>query len=82
MAGEDRCVCCGDIIPEGKQICFYCSQDKPNRQGSRDVPMIPKRESMIIGYRYRCARCAEEVRYKTDAYCPSCGQKQNWDKER
>lgn len=21
---ENRCVCCGDIIPEGRQICPYC----------------------------------------------------------
>lgn len=23
---ENRCVCCGDIIPEGRQICPYCEQ--------------------------------------------------------
>ena len=21
---ENRCVCCGDIIPEGRQVCPYC----------------------------------------------------------
>lgn len=21
MANADRCVCCGDIIPEGRQVC-------------------------------------------------------------
>ena len=21
---EDRCVCCGEIIPEGKQVCPMC----------------------------------------------------------
>lgn len=21
---EDRCVCCGEIIPEGRQICWKC----------------------------------------------------------
>lgn len=21
---ENRCVCCGEIIPEGRQICFIC----------------------------------------------------------
>ena len=21
---DDRCVCCGEIIPEGRQICPHC----------------------------------------------------------
>lgn len=21
---ENRCVCCGEIIPEGRQICYSC----------------------------------------------------------
>lgn len=21
---EDRCVCCGNIIPEGRQVCYQC----------------------------------------------------------
>lgn len=21
---ENRCVCCGEIIPEGRQVCFLC----------------------------------------------------------
>lgn len=21
---EDRCICCGEIIPEGRQICLNC----------------------------------------------------------
>lgn len=24
---EDRCVCCGDIIPEGSHICLRCMHD-------------------------------------------------------
>ena len=23
---ENRCVCCGEIIPEGRQVCPYCEQ--------------------------------------------------------
>jgi hypothetical protein len=25
--GGDRCVCCGEIIPEGRQVCPACSED-------------------------------------------------------
>ena len=21
---EDRCVCCGEVIPEGRQVCLNC----------------------------------------------------------
>ena len=24
VAGENRCVCCGEIIPEGRQVCPRC----------------------------------------------------------
>lgn len=33
MADADRCVCCGEIIPEGRQICPQCEiglQSKPD----------------------------------------------------
>lgn len=25
---EDRCICCGEIIPEGRQICVNCEKEK------------------------------------------------------
>ena len=31
MMGEERCVCCGAIIPEGRQVCPAC-----NRKTNRD----------------------------------------------
>ena len=21
---DNRCVCCGDVIPEGRQVCYRC----------------------------------------------------------
>ena len=24
---EDRCVCCGKIIPEGRQVCWHCENE-------------------------------------------------------
>ena len=26
MSHEERCVCCGAVIPEGRQICAECGQ--------------------------------------------------------
>ena len=28
MADADRCVCCGDIIPEGRQVCPQCERKR------------------------------------------------------
>lgn len=25
--GEDHCVCCGKIVPEGNQVCWSCEQN-------------------------------------------------------
>lgn len=80
---EDRCVCCGEIVAEGRQVCQRClagERIKPDGWLMRDVAMIPQRKSMCIGYRYFCRECGEEVRFETDRYCPSCGQRQNWGK--
>lgn len=30
---EDRCVCCGEIIPEGQQVCRKCLQGGRNVNG-------------------------------------------------
>lgn len=33
MADTDRCVCCGEIVPEGRQVCPQCEielQSKPD----------------------------------------------------
>ena len=27
MSLENRCVCCGEIIPEGRMVCPKCEQD-------------------------------------------------------
>ena len=29
----DRCVCCGEIIPEGRHICLLCEQGKAPKLG-------------------------------------------------
>ena len=29
MARADRCLFCGTIIPEGRQVCPNCERDKP-----------------------------------------------------
>lgn len=35
---ENRCICCGDVIHDGRQVCQLCearSEDKPCKQPER-----------------------------------------------
>ena len=41
MADVDRCVCCGEIVPEGRQVCPQCEfelQSKPEIKFFRAHP--------------------------------------------
>lgn len=29
---EERCVCCGNVIPEGRQVCMYCEELEIDQQ--------------------------------------------------
>lgn len=34
---EDRCVCCGEVISEGQQVCKECQEgDQMNKEGYKD----------------------------------------------
>lgn len=32
---EDRCICCGEIIPEGRQVCWACERGEVNNGNNR-----------------------------------------------
>ena len=32
---EDRCICCGEIIPEGRQVCWTCEKGEVNNGNNR-----------------------------------------------
>lgn len=35
MADADRCVCCGEIVPEGRQVCPQCERKNERREKGR-----------------------------------------------
>ena len=35
-ADAERCICCGAIIPEGQQFCYFCMMEAEQRGGSKD----------------------------------------------
>lgn len=34
---ENRCVCCGSIIPEGRQVCIRCEKEISDKMSVRDT---------------------------------------------
>lgn len=37
---DDRCVCCGSYVPEGRQVCSTCSGDKKQEISAEEADMI------------------------------------------
>ena len=36
MADADKCAACGEIIPEGRQVCPLCSKEVPEMGGNKN----------------------------------------------
>ena len=48
----NTCVCCGDIIPEGRQICNFCSDNITGKSisysiGTSDLLNVSKYPTMV-----------------------------------
>ena len=42
MADVDRCVCCGEIVPEGRQVCPQCENEaKQNGNKKTTIQSMP-----------------------------------------
>ena len=45
---ENTCICCGEIIPEGMQVCYACMSE---------VPRVPNRPYM----QFNCPECGAKL---------------------
>ena len=45
---DNRCVCCGEIIPEGRQICYKCEKEV-NTDGQNDIILLRGRDTCFDG---------------------------------
>ncbi len=48
----DRCVCCGEMIPEGRMICLDCEKNptmiaRKNKERDKNNSIIPKDVSFL-----------------------------------
>ena len=55
----ERCICCGEIIQEGRQICPQCEKNMPAATPSKQLAMALhcRGSKMMIG-RTACRQCA------------------------
>ena len=60
MEDTNRCVCCGEIIPEGRWVCPRCERDACLNLWIFDG-IVPEKGGNML--RYRCQRCGA---YRTD----------------
>lgn len=74
---ENRCVCCGEIIPEGIQVCYSCMNSfitdvAPVRHGRWIEKTVP------VGKYFECSKCGAHENPHTaiiGGYCWRCGAK-------
>ena len=78
---EDRCVCCGEVIPEGRMVCPICLaklKDAPTTLRTMTPEERKKgkwylRDTTRYGrLPYVCTVCGREAIYVYD-FCPNCG---------
>lgn len=59
---EDRCICCGDIIPEGQQICKTCQEGGESRMMKNGSgAAIPTEETAMRNIEKENHRYVEQV---------------------
>ena len=67
MADADRCVCCGEIVPEGRQICPQCER----KRYIYTIPDIPPSLNKYAGRENVWAYRADKKQWEAlcAAYC-------------
>lgn len=53
----ERCVCCGEMIPEGRMVCLMCEK----RSSERRKAMCEHERLRTVGDRVFCCECGEEL---------------------
>ena len=70
---ENRCVICGTVIPEGRQVCPGCEDGKN--------PVAAKPGKCFSGsgvtWWYVCGFCRTSIN-PNDKYCHECGKVVDW----
>lgn len=54
---EDRCVCCGEVVPEGRMVCPNCEKQKPMKNLSHGEMVQIAEERKDLVKVVRCKNC-------------------------
>lgn len=74
---NNRCVVCSEVIPEGKQVCEACRDEKRSLGGSSKMKKKKVAWRWDFGvYDPFCPYC-DEIAYKED-HCIFCGKNYVW----
>lgn len=73
----EHCVCCGAVIPEGRQVCIVCGLKSNYKLSTADVVEVVRCKDCKyafhhpLGYIYchRDGRNAYEMVFKRDSFC-------------
>lgn len=73
----EHCVCCGAVIPEGRQVCIVCGLKANYKQSAADVVEVVRCKDCKyafhhpLGYIYchRDGRNAYEMVFRKDSFC-------------
>ena len=68
---ENRCVCCGEIIPEGYQVCMRCERDVESEDD-----LISRQQAIEAVKRIIHARLSEEAIYAEIEQIPKAYDKE------
>lgn len=87
----EHCVCCGAVIPEGRQVCIICGLKTNYKQSTTDVVQVRHGEWLyhecVSSYDgaisgYSCSHCGvfvDEEEFENDKFhkkfCGNCGAK-------
>lgn len=73
---DNTCICCGKIIPEGRQICLNCERGddmqtfggKPKTNGDR-IRSMTDEELIPVLHHYVCIQFPQQCPYE---HCDDC----------
>lgn len=58
---EDRCICCGEIIPEGRQVCSTCQEGGSRMMKNGSGAVVPTEEAAMRNIEKENHRYVEQV---------------------
>ena len=67
---EDRCVACGELIPEGRMICRKCEGVEPSFDTIKMTVLLDRIKD-IPRFVHLASKCRDDVVVKTEHYAVS-----------